>query len=357
MKFNKETILDPAIINIEGTSLLLPEGWRRDGGFVWTPEFSTQANLMMRVSDPATGASGQTLPGQNFVWFPQLPFSSMQPGTNYLGSVVLPPPSHPAEGVQRAFMSGPLQHLQGAQFMWAVDLQGYTAELSRSVTDRSVHTTRLRYAFEWSGRRWEEDVYLVATFSPVQEFTFWWCGGWSVRAPAGELDRMTPLLMAVMLSVRNTFDWSAVLNHAQMEFSRNIQRQQQARINTPVAARNPSQQFGVIWAGSETPGSMWLKHKDEIRSKHRPMWNARQSALDRERIALAQVVGGMETYSSPFDSSRLQLPAGYAAYWVSREGQVVTSKDATFDPRAGSTAEWHQMMRYTPEPQGGWHSY
>lgn len=356
MKFNKETILDPAIINIEGASMLLPEGWKREGGFVWMPDFSTQANLIIRVSDPDTGASGQTLPGQNFVWVPPSPFSSMQPGLNYLGAVVLPPPGHPAECVQMAFMSGPLQHLRGAQIMWAADLQGYTAELSRSVTDMTVQTSRLRYAFEWNGRGWEEDVYLIATFSPMPELTLWWCGGWSLRAPAGELDKMTPLLMVVMLSVRSTFDWSAMLSYARMEYQLNIQRQQQARINTPPHLRNPSQRRGIIWAGTESPGSMWLQRKDEIRNKHRPMWDARQSALDRERIALCQIIGGIETYNNPFDSSRVQLPSGYSAYWVSKEGQVITSDDATFDPSGNSTAEWRKMNRYMPEPLRGWQS-
>jgi hypothetical protein len=361
MKLNKETIRDPEVINIEGATMLLPEGWKREGGFVWIPEFSTQANLLMRVSDPHTGAAGQSLPAQHFVWTPPSSFSSMQPGSNYLGSVVLPPPRHPAECVQMALMPGPLQHLSGAQFMWAADLQGYTAELSRSVLHMTVHATRLRYAFGWGGRGWEEDVYLTIAFSPPDGWAArWWCSAWSLRAPMGELDQMTPLLAAVMLSVRNTFDWSAMLDYSQIEYHLNIQRQQtgitpQQPVLTAAQAKLFQQQRrGMIWANTQTPGSVWTQRKDEIRTKHRPTWDARQPASERERIALSQIIGGIETYINPFDSSRVQLPTGYAAYWVSKEGQVIISGDAAFDPRADSTAEWRKMNRYMPEPQRGW---
>jgi len=356
MKFNKETILDPEVINIEGATMLLPEGWKREGGFVWMPEFSTQANLLMRVSDPNTGASGQTLLTQNFVWTPPSSFSSMQPGSNYLGSMVLPPPRHPAECVQMALVPGPLQHLRGAQFMWAANLQGYTAELSRAVTHMTVQATRLRYAFEWDGRGWEEDVYLTVAFSPPYGVAKWWCTAWSLRAPAGELDQMTPLLAVVMLSVRSIFDWSAMLDYAQIEYQLNIQRQQtginpQQPVMNPVqAAQYQKQRRGMIWANTQTPGSMWIARKDEIRSKHRPTWDARLPASERERIALSQTIGGIETYNNPFDSSRVQLPSGYSAYWISKEGQIITSNDAAFDPGADDREKWRRMTRYTSGP-------
>lgn len=336
MKFNNETIRDPEVVNLEGATMLLPEGWKREGGFVWMPQFGIQANLLMRVSDPNTGAAAQTLLGQNFVWSWEPSMASMQPGSNWLGSVMLPPPREPAECVHTVLMPGPLQHLRGARLVRVEDLQRYAAELAPSAAPMTVHATRLRYAFDWNGHGWEEDVYLIAAFDPPGGWlAMWRCTAWSARAPVGELDRMTPLLAVIVLSVRNTFDWSALLHHAQVQFQLNIKRQQ-AR---PIA----QQQRGIIWAQTQTPASMWLERQDQIRKEHRPKWDVRQPALERERIVLSEIIGGIETYINPFDSRRVQLPSGDSVSWVSKEGQVVTSSDAAFDPSADSTTGWEKM--------------
>lgn len=111
--FNRVAIRDPDVNNIDGATLLLPEGWNLEGGFVWMPLFSVQANLLVRASDPQTGAAIETLPLQFYVW-PMQMVVPMQIGTNYLGSVLMPPPRTPVEFVQNIYMQGPLQHLRGA---------------------------------------------------------------------------------------------------------------------------------------------------------------------------------------------------------------------------------------------------
>ena len=89
MRFNRVAIHDPDVNNIEGASLLVPEGWTVGGGFHWTPDFSQQADLLIQVNDPNTGASAFTLPSQQFVWTTQ-PLE-MPVWSNWLGSVLLPP--------------------------------------------------------------------------------------------------------------------------------------------------------------------------------------------------------------------------------------------------------------------------
>ncbi len=338
MKFHQDTIRDPEIVDLEGATVLLPEGWKREGGFVWMPQFSIQANLLIRVSDPNTGAAMQTLLAQHFVWSWQPSVTSMPPGSNWLGSVMLPPPREPAECVHMVFMPGPLQHLRGARLVRVEDLQPYAAELALGAPQMNLHATRLRYAFDWNGQGWEEDVYLIVVLSPPEEgwLAIWRCAAWSARAPMDELDGMTPLLAAIALSVRTTFDWAALLAYTQLEFQLNIKRQQ----TRPIIR----QQRGAIWAQEQTPYTMWVQRQEEIRKKHRPAWEARQPGLDRERIVLSRLIGGLETYINPFDSGRVQLPSSDSGYWISKEGQVVTASDAAFDPSAGSTPGWKKMM-------------
>ncbi|HEX8708618.1 MAG TPA: hypothetical protein VF723_10285 [Pyrinomonadaceae bacterium] len=343
MKFQKKTIRDPAVMNIDGATLLLPEGWKGDGGFVWDPQSSTQANLLIRVSEPNIGAVYESLPSQQFSWLLEPSFSSLPPGSNWLGATVFPPPRDAAECVQVAFMSGALQHLRGAYLVQAEDLPGYTAELGRNISPTTVQTARLRYAFDVGGGPYEEDVYVVmAFFQQLGPVSQWWCGGSSMRAPAGELDRLRPLLSVPMLSLRRTFDWSALLDFAQVEFQLNIKKQQ--------ALMTPSKK-GQILANFQTPAGMWAERQDEIRRKHKPTWEMRLPASERENSALAQIIGGLTSYVNPFDSRRVELPSEYSAYWMSKEGHVVGSNDAAFDPSAGSTAEWKKMSPYAADPQ------
>ena len=60
--FDKVAVRDPWVNNIEGATLLVPEGWRVEGGITWMPNFSIQANLLIRVTDPQSGAAAETLP-------------------------------------------------------------------------------------------------------------------------------------------------------------------------------------------------------------------------------------------------------------------------------------------------------
>jgi hypothetical protein len=39
-EINKETIRDPEIVDVEGATMLVPEGWKREGELVWVPQFS-----------------------------------------------------------------------------------------------------------------------------------------------------------------------------------------------------------------------------------------------------------------------------------------------------------------------------
>src|SRR3989337_2131316 len=85
LRFTRLSVKDPGINNIEAVSILIPAGWKAEGGVQWFPDYSILANLLMRISDPQTGAAIEFLPIQNFTWLTQM-VMQMQPGTNYLGN-------------------------------------------------------------------------------------------------------------------------------------------------------------------------------------------------------------------------------------------------------------------------------
>ncbi|MEA2562384.1 MAG: hypothetical protein QOH06_3888 [Acidobacteriota bacterium] len=326
MTFNRVAIHDPEVNNIEGASVLVPEGWTLAGGFYWLPLFSQQADLLIQVTDPSTGASVFTLPSQQYVWTTQ---PSMLPiGSNWLGSVLLPPARDAFEFVRAIYLSGPLQHLGGARVVHVEDVPKAAAEISRTAgPQRAVRVTRVRHAYEWGGRGWEEEVTINLVYDRPSDLMFWWGYGTAMRAPAGELDRMRPVLSVPLQSLRYTLDWEAAL-----EFARKLFRQY---------AEGTVDRAGRL-------GDLWRQHSAEIREIHRATWEERQASQDRKSFALREVLGGIETYKNPYDSHTVEVPAGYDYQWVKRDGTVFQTSNPQDNPGHGSNEEWQLMDRYRP---------
>ncbi|HEX7998542.1 MAG TPA: hypothetical protein VF528_09140 [Pyrinomonadaceae bacterium] len=326
--FKRVAIRDPDVNNIEGATLLLPEGWNLEGGFVWMPLFSVQANLLVRASDPQTGAAVETLPLQFYVW-PMQMVVPMQIGTNYLGSVLMPPPRTPVEFVQNIYMQGPLQHLRGARLEDVEDMPQLAAEVARSHgAGRTVYVSRLRYSYQFGGRAWEEEVYPTLVFEPADGMIAMWYGmGNSMRAPAGELERLRPLLSVIVPSIRFTLDWSACLEQVRQMYRQNRANQMQR---------------------TRDLGRMLTQYREEMRRAHQQVYEERMASQDRISFARREIIGGIETYVNPFDSHAVELPSGYSYHWVSDDGTIISTNSATLDPRPGDRRNWQNMKRYRP---------
>lgn len=342
IKFNRVAIRDPWVNNIEGATLLVPDGWTLEGGFHWMPLFYIQATLLFRASDPRAGAAVETLPLQQYVWSFHPSATPMPVGQNWNGSINLNPPRHPAEFVQTVWVQGagmqpvglqaPLRHLSGARLERVDDLPQVAAETARAVGGTpQVWATRLRYAYGFGGRGWEEDVYTTLVFGPSHTGLMIWHGtGYTMRAPAGELDRLAPQLSVPAQTWRFTLDWSATLEYVRQLFQ---QGRRQEMENTAHF------------------GQMLAQYREQMREAHRQVYEERQASHARQNFARREILGGVETYVDPFDSRPVELPVGYRDYWVNNKGQVICSNEAAFDPRSDNAAEWRHMERYAPHGQ------
>jgi hypothetical protein len=330
MKLEKTIIKDPAVGNIDGATLLLPAGWKLEGGFVWMPLLSMQANLLIRVSDPASGASADLLPSQQFN-FPTQDMGGLaiQPGSNWNGSILLAPPKDAATFVQSVLTAQALPHLKGARLVKTRDLPKLAAENARATPPNfTIRCTNLRYAYEIGGKAWEEDVTVTLTQAPPNGWTaMWWCGGFTMRAPAGQLDKAIPTLSVPIQSIRVSLSWSARLEEVRKVFSQGLLKSQEdfARFQ-----------------------QRWTQAQAEIQELHRKTWEDRAASQDRQNFALREVLGGVETYKNPYESRNVELPQGYKKYWMNNQGTILLSNDPNYDPRPGSAAEWRAMERFAP---------
>jgi len=135
MKFTRLGIKDPGINSIEAISFLIPTGWKTEGGIQWFPDYSILANLLMKVTDPQTGAQVEFLPIQNFTWLNN-PVVPMQPGQNYLGNIVYQPVKDVPRFVQTFYMPKALAHLRNARPIAKEDLTKVAELVKRNYGER-----------------------------------------------------------------------------------------------------------------------------------------------------------------------------------------------------------------------------
>jgi hypothetical protein len=325
MKFTRISVKDPAINNIEAVSFLAPVGWKVEGGVQWFHDYSILANLLMRVSDPHTGAAIEFLPMQNFTYIEQ-PVMPMQRGQNYMGQIVWEPVTDVATFVQTFYAPQTLRHLQGARVVGQQRLDKVAQEVARQYGGQSqVVATKVRYQFSHDGRPWEEDVYVTLVFTKWQMGTMWSVSSaYSFRAPQGKLDAMTPQMSTSINTMRLSLDWFAGYASVQDLFRK--------RMNQGIAdATMLSKQ---ITANAE-----------HARQLYADAYKERQASQDRISESFGEYIRGVDTYKNPFEDRPVQLPAGYNDAWVNNKGEYILSNEAGYNPNVGDTSDWRRMDR------------
>lgn len=325
MRFRKISIQDPGINNIECVSMLIPAGWQTEGGVKWMHDYRILTNLLLRISDPQTGAAIEFLPIQNFTFLSN-PVVPMQRGQNYMGNVVWEPVQDVPTLVQTFYMPQTLSHLQGARPVAVENLDKVAAEITRaSAGQATARCQRVRYEFQVNGQPWEEDVYATIVYAPNQMGTFWGVpAAYSFRAPRGMLDRITPVMTACTSSMRLNLDWYCGYQYVQSLFDKRM--------------RGAIDDAGKI---SETIS----RNSEEIRRMFSDSYRQRCESQDRISAGVSEAIRGVDTYKNPFEDRPIQLPTGYRDAWVNASGEYILSDDSGFDPNVGSTTEWRRMDR------------
>ena len=264
LKFTRLSIKDPGINNIEAFSFLIPEGWQTQGGIQWFPDYSILANLLMTISDPQTGAQIQFLPTQNMTWM-ERPVMPIQEGANYMGAIVHRPMNDLPQLIQTFYVQQVLPQLAGLQPVSVEPLTKIEQQIDQAWQGQGKATAaKVRYAFEYQGQAWEEEVFLTVVITPpATEFgiTAWYISSaYSFRAPKGMLDRMEPVMASVVSTCRMSQDWYGGYMYVQKLFSN--------RMNQDI--KNAAALSATI-----------TRNNEEIRKMYADSYRERQESQDR----------------------------------------------------------------------------
>jgi hypothetical protein len=147
---------------------------------------------------------------------------------------------------------------------------------------------------------------------------------YSFRAPKGELDKLTPQMRAIIDSQRISQDWFGQYMYVYKLFT--------DRMNQGI--KNAADISHTI-----------TKNSEEIRQMFAESYKQRQESEDRISKGFSEYIRGVETYTNPYESRPVELPAGYNDYWVNAKGEYLLSNQAGFDPNVGDTTEWRRMEK------------
>jgi hypothetical protein len=325
MKFTRLSVKDPMAGNIEAVSFLVPVGWKAEGGVKWYPDHNIQANLLMKIIDPQTGAAIEFLPSQWFSW-PAATVMAIPQGANYLGNVVWPPIHDVPEFIRTFYFSGALARLQTARIVANENQQKLADQMSREPGGPPLaRCTRVRYEYQEGEHRWEEDVYITLAYTPTQISTYWSVGrSYSFRAHRGQLDRLTPVMYTTIHSTRLSPEWYGYLNYVRRLFTDRMAQ----------GIRNAGRISDTITRNTAEIGKMY---EDSYRKAN--------ESQDRIARSYSEYIRGVETYRNPYEDRPIQLPSGYDGVWVNRSGEYLLSNQPGFNPNAGSTTEWRRMEK------------
>jgi len=325
MRFTRLSVKDPGINNIEAVSFLIPAGWRAEGGVQWFPDFSIQANLLMKITDPQTGAAVEFLPLQNFTWLTHM-VVPMAPGTNYMGNILWQPILDVSQFVQVFYIPKTLSHLQNGRVIGKEDLPKVALLVAQANGGQcTARSGRVRYEYQAGGQAWEEDVYVTLVYTPMQMGTLWSVtAAHSFRAPKGSLDHLTPVMNTVINTLRLSPEWYGGYMYVQQLFMDQMRQ----------GIRNAR-------ALSETI----TRNNEEIRQMFSDSYRRRCESQDRISRSYSEYIRGVETYHNTYDDRPVQLPSGYTNAWVNRSGEYILSSQAGFDPNVGSNVEWRRLEK------------
>jgi hypothetical protein len=322
MKFTRVSVRDPGMNNVEAVSFLVPAGWTTEGGVKWFPDYSILANLLMKITDPQTRAQIEFLPLQNFTWLSQMVIP-MQPGTNYLGNILLQPITDIPAFIRAFYTPQALKQLQNAKQISVEDLPRIASEAAKQQAGGSARSARVRYEYMVNGQSWEEDVFVTLTFYPWQLGTIWsTSSAYAFRAPKGQLDRLRPAMTTTITTLRLSQDWFGGYMYTQKLFT--------DRVNQGIANAR---------ALSDTIS----RNSEEIRRMYAESYRQTSESQDRISQSFSEYIRGVETYRNPFEGRPVQLPSGYNDAWVNSRGEYILSNNANFNPNVGDNIEWRRM--------------
>lgn len=328
LRLAPHAVHDPMVNGVEAFRLLVPSGWKVEGGVVWRQQYSNLASASLRLTNPDAPERLEFFPVTPYAWVEGGMWGA-QPGQIYMGNELRPTITDPQRFVQEvvwpSFRRGVSARIVGVEEM---------PELARLVAQQNggqgvqaeARSARVRLEYREGSRTMQEDVYVTLGFysSPMMPGSVIWKAErlFAFAAEKGRIDERKDLVQAIVNSVRLSPQWFA-------GYMQVFELWQKGQYQAIADAGRISRQIS--------------RNNDEILAMYHSAWEQQQKSQDAVADSWSRYMRGEERYEDPYKGDSIALPSGYDDAWVSSSGEYLLSNQAGFDPNVGSTIEWRRM--------------
>jgi hypothetical protein len=326
----------------EAFRLLVPKGWRFDGGVFWNLQrFPAEPFASYTVTSPDGAAVFEQFPHVSLFWSED---QMLQQSYAQNGIEIMPPAG--AEQALRELYIGnyrpeatqveiletqPLPELARQTLDFSQIILRIFGSISPFTFQYEVRADAARAKFRYvaNGKPMIEDVTLAVTYHiaymPTMYGTVpaitWSAAPTSFRAPAGEMDKQVETFRVIAASRRDNPAWHEYVTKLSAVITREQLRQQQAIFERLRQIQRTQ---------AETSDMLFES------------WQKRSQAYDRIFDNYSQSLRGVETYNDPVSSRQVELPNGFGHVW-SNGSDYVLSDEPGFNPNTGSTQIWTEI--------------
>lgn len=320
--------------SMEVFSLLVPQGWRINGGVTWVPERpAAPAQIGLKLDNPNGLEAFEAYPNLYFNWTNNPLIQMTKPaGSLYFGCEVRQPVA--AREAMRQYVLPRYRKIQGL----AIVDEGPALELRQVANHNqpapmqgmqySNDSVRVRLHYAQNNQMIAEEMSGVVEYTRIMVPGL--MGGmdninWSIgyltsfRASRERLESYADLYRAIFASVKLNPAWTALVQQVTQGLTHNTIRQ----IN----------QIGAL-------SRQISRNFNEMSDMNMKGWQERSAASERVSEQFSQTLRDVDPYYDPNSGQNVELPSGYTQAWSTPLGEYLLSDDPNFNPNIGSNQNW-----------------
>lgn len=328
---------------VEAYSLLLPKGWRTEGGVRWVINAQCPADAIQNrvtATSPDQRFRLEVFPQANWQWFddPMMLQNAANNAQAGFGGCPLVQPFNAAQFLEQVFVPTDLPGATLISHQPNEPMSALMREQARqnnAVFQSAGVNLESRPSAEIGRLRWNDGrvgIALCAVEQTVAMMPNLLNGGTyasyqcrcTVRTmlsgPAGSEQECERLLGTLVASTRINPEWQAAVQKVYSNIAR-VEQQETAK-----------------------RAALWRQTQQEIGEIRRRTWEDSQASRDRIAESWGQVLRGVETWQEP-GGGQIELSAGYREAWSKADGTYLLSNDPLFDPNVAFQEDWKRLER------------
>ena len=355
----------------EAFSVLLPRGWRHEGGIVWKGLQECRSETVSArwgVSSPDGAIRFQSLPIHGWGWTSDPMMLQHMQAMQQQGGCEVGGPIDATQYMREVFAA---RELQGATIVEVRANEAATRELQDQAS-RNMATLR-----QYSGGgqvnvqsdavvarlRWDdgtEGIALVSVFNVITDMPNQFTGQVQrvtnsnasersyIRFPAERRAEAEALLANLKSSYRTNPQWKEAIEGYFVRMRQQqdaIHHQRMAAIaeQTAANARAHASRMADIQRQGEANTARFNQRMADMDTSMRS-WETQQSSQDRMHTAFVQTIREVETWQG--GDGTVELSSGYGQAWSRGDGSYILSNSPSFDPRTVlQDQQWQELKR------------